>query len=391
MPGAVDILVNNAGTQHVAPVDEFPPEKWDLILALNLSAAFHTIRLALPAMKAKGWGRIINTASAHSLVASPNKSAYVAAKHGIAGLTKTVALEAAPFGVTVNCISPGYVWTPLVENQIPDTMAARGLTREQVMNDVLLAAQPTKKFVTVDQVAALALFLCRDEAARSPAPISAWTAAGRRREACGGSTAGASSADEASPRCPPACLAIARRRAEHRRGSARRRLAGLATEDDRRRHPQLARCLDEALRDVADGENAGEIARGGRLVRAGHRAARSGAAAGRSIIAGRSSSAPSRDMLDYIAYPDFRCRIAQARRTAGVHQADRLAAARRPALSGQQPADGFPRHLDARRRDPHASATASTASATWSECSSGSGRTAGGSLFPIRITNPCST
>jgi 3-hydroxybutyrate dehydrogenase len=163
--GPVDILVNNAGTQHVAPVDQFPVEKWDLILALNLSAAFHTIRLALPGMKAKGWGRIINTASAHSLVASPNKSAYVAAKHGVAGLTKTVALETATSGVTVNCISPGYVWTPLVENQIPDTMKARNLTREQVMNDVLLSAQPTKKFVTVDQVAALALFLCRDEAA----------------------------------------------------------------------------------------------------------------------------------------------------------------------------------------------------------------------------------
>jgi 3-hydroxybutyrate dehydrogenase len=162
--GPVDILVNNAGTQHVSPVESFPTEKWDLILALNLSAAFHTTRLVLPAMKEKGWGRIVNTASAHSLVASPNKSAYVAAKHGIAGLTKTVALEAAQSGVTVNCISPGYVWTPLVENQIPDTMRARGLTREQVMNDVLLAAQPTRKFVTIDQVAALALFLCRDEA-----------------------------------------------------------------------------------------------------------------------------------------------------------------------------------------------------------------------------------
>jgi len=162
--GPIDILVNNAGTQHVAPIDQFPPAKWDLILALNLSAAFHTIRLALPAMKDKGWGRIVNTASAHSLVASPNKSAYVAAKHGIAGLTKTVALEAATSGVTVNCISPGYVWTSLVENQIPDTMKARGLTREQVMSDVLLAAQPTKKFVTVEQVAALAVFLCRDEA-----------------------------------------------------------------------------------------------------------------------------------------------------------------------------------------------------------------------------------
>jgi 3-hydroxybutyrate dehydrogenase len=162
--GGVDILVNNAGMQHVAPIDQFPVDKWDLIIALNLSAAFHTIRLALPAMKAKGWGRIINTASAHSLVASPNKAPYVAAKHGIAGLTKAVALETATSGVTVNCISPGYVWTPLVENQIPDTMKARSLTREQVMNDVLLAAQPTKKFVTVDQVAALALFLCRDEA-----------------------------------------------------------------------------------------------------------------------------------------------------------------------------------------------------------------------------------
>jgi 3-hydroxybutyrate dehydrogenase len=162
--GPVDILVNNAGMQHVAPVDQFPVDKWDLIIALNLSAAFHTTRLALPGMKAKGWGRIINTASAHSLVASPNKSAYVAAKHGIAGFTKTVALEAATSGVTVNCISPGYVWTTLVENQVPDTMKARNLTREQVMSDVLLAAQPTKKFVTPEQVAALALFLCRDEA-----------------------------------------------------------------------------------------------------------------------------------------------------------------------------------------------------------------------------------
>jgi 3-hydroxybutyrate dehydrogenase len=163
--GEVDILVNNAGTQYVAPIDEFPVDKRNLIIALNLSAAFHTTRLALPAMKNKGWGRIVNTASAHSLVASPNKSAYVAAKHGIAGLTKTVALEVATHGITANCISPGYVWTPLVEGQIPDQMKSRGLTREQVMNDVLLAAQPTKKFVTVDQVAALALFLCRDEAA----------------------------------------------------------------------------------------------------------------------------------------------------------------------------------------------------------------------------------
>lgn len=163
--GPVDILVNNAGMQHVSPIDTFPVDKWDKIIALNLTAAFHTIRLAVPAMRDKGWGRIINTASAHSLVASPNKGAYVAAKHGIAGLTKTVALEVATAGVTVNCISPGYVWTPLVENQIPDTMKARGLTREQVMNDVLLAAQPTKQFVTVDQVASLALYLCSDGAA----------------------------------------------------------------------------------------------------------------------------------------------------------------------------------------------------------------------------------
>jgi 3-hydroxybutyrate dehydrogenase len=163
--GGPDILVNNAGIQHVAPIDSFPPEKWDAIIAINLSAVFHTTRHALPAMKAKDWGRVINTASAHSLVASPNKSAYVAAKHGVAGFTKTAALEVAREGVTVNCISPGYVWTTLVENQIPDTMKARGLTREQVMNDVLLAAQPTKQFVTPEQVAALAVFLCRDEAA----------------------------------------------------------------------------------------------------------------------------------------------------------------------------------------------------------------------------------
>ena len=163
--GAADILINNAGIQHVAPVDQFPVEKWDAIMAINLSAVFHTTRLALPAMKAKGWGRIVNTASAHSLVASPNKSAYVAAKHGVAGFTKAVALEAARDGVTANCISPGYVWTTLVENQIPDTMQARGLTREQVMNDVLLSAQPTKRFVTPEQVASLALYLCSDAAA----------------------------------------------------------------------------------------------------------------------------------------------------------------------------------------------------------------------------------
>ena len=179
--GGPDILVNNAGIQHVSPVDEFPPDKWDAIIAINLSSAFHTTRLAVPGMKRNKWGRIINTASAHSLVASPNKSAYVAAKHGIAGFTKTIALETARDGITVNCISPGYVWTPLVENQIPDTMKTRGLTRDQVINDVLLAAQPTKQFVTPEQVAALALFLCRDEAASiTGANLSmdgGWTAA----------------------------------------------------------------------------------------------------------------------------------------------------------------------------------------------------------------------
>ena len=162
--GGIDILVNNAGMQHVAPVEEFPVAKWDTIIALNLNAAFHTIRLAVPAMKQRGWGRIINTASAHSKVASPFKSAYNAAKHGLDGLTKTVALELAEHGVTANCISPGYVWTPLVENQTPNTMAARGLTREQVVNDVLLVKQATKKFVQPAEVGALAVFLCRDEA-----------------------------------------------------------------------------------------------------------------------------------------------------------------------------------------------------------------------------------
>jgi 3-hydroxybutyrate dehydrogenase len=162
--GSVDILVNNAGIQHVAPIEEFPPETWDAIIAINLTAAFHAIRAAVPGMKAKKWGRIINTASAHSKVASPFKSAYVSAKHGLDGLTKTVALEVATFGVTANCISPGYVWTPLVEKQIPDTMAARHMTKEQVINDVLLLAQPTKQFVTVDQVASLCVYLCSDMA-----------------------------------------------------------------------------------------------------------------------------------------------------------------------------------------------------------------------------------
>src|SRR5262249_15647625 len=163
--GGVDILINNAGSQHVAPIEEFPIEKWDQIIAIDLSSAFHSVRAAVPGMKARKWGRIINTASAHSLVASPFKVAYISAKHGLAGLTKTVALECATFGVTCNCISPGYVWTPLVEHQIPDTMKSRHMTREQVKRDVLLAAQPTKEFVTIDQVAALAQFLASDAAA----------------------------------------------------------------------------------------------------------------------------------------------------------------------------------------------------------------------------------
>lgn len=179
--GGVDILVNNAGIQFVSPVEDFPVEKWDQIIAINLSAAFHAIRAVTPGMKARRWGRIVNTASAHSLVASPYKSAYVAAKHGIAGLTKTVALELATFGVTVNCISPGYVWTPLVERQIPDTMKARNLTRDEVIQNVLLHAQPTKQFVTVEQVAAMALFLCSDAASQitgaNHSMDGGWTAA----------------------------------------------------------------------------------------------------------------------------------------------------------------------------------------------------------------------
>jgi 3-hydroxybutyrate dehydrogenase len=162
--GSVDILVNNAGIQFVSPVEDFPVEKWDQIIAINMSAAFHAMRAAVPGMKKRGWGRIVSTASAHSKVASPFKSAYVTAKHGLAGLTKTVALEVATHGVTVNCISPGYVWTPLVESQIPATMAARGLTRDQVINDVLLEAQPTKQFVTPEEVAAFVVFLCSDAA-----------------------------------------------------------------------------------------------------------------------------------------------------------------------------------------------------------------------------------
>jgi len=178
--GGVDILVNNAGIQHVSPIDEFPVAKWEQILAINLSASFHTIRLALPKMKAKKWGRIINIASAHALVASPYKSAYVAAKHGIAGLTKTVALEVAQQGITMNAICPGYVWTPLVEKQIPDTAKARGITEQQVINDVLLHAQPTKQFVQVSEIAALALFLASDHAASLTGAIipvdGGWTA-----------------------------------------------------------------------------------------------------------------------------------------------------------------------------------------------------------------------
>jgi 3-hydroxybutyrate dehydrogenase len=178
--GAIDLLVNNAGIQHVAPVDEFPLDKWNAILAINLSAAFHTTRLALPAMKRQGWGRIVNVASAHALVASPYKSAYVAAKHGIAGFTKAVALEVAEAGITVNAVCPGYVLTPLVQQQIPDTARARGISEEAVVRDVLLHAQPTKKFVTVEQVAAFTAFLCSDAAASITGAVlpieGGWTA-----------------------------------------------------------------------------------------------------------------------------------------------------------------------------------------------------------------------
>jgi 3-hydroxybutyrate dehydrogenase len=163
--GKVDILINNAGIQNVAPIEEFPEAKWDLILAITLSGAFHAMKAVVPGMKARGHGRIVTIASAHSVIASPFKSAYVAAKHGVLGLSKTVALEVATSGITVNCISPGYVWTPLVEAQIPGQMAARNMTREQVIHDVLLEAQPTKKFVTVEEIAAAALYLCSDAAA----------------------------------------------------------------------------------------------------------------------------------------------------------------------------------------------------------------------------------
>lgn len=163
--GAVDLLVNNAGIQHVAPIEDFPMEQWDRIIAINLTSAFVAMRAAIPGMRKKGWGRIISTASAHSLTASPFKSAYVAAKHGIAGLTKAAALELATSGVTANCISPAYVWTPLVEAQIPDTMKARNMTKEQVIQEVMLERQPTKRFVTVEQVAGTALFLASEAAA----------------------------------------------------------------------------------------------------------------------------------------------------------------------------------------------------------------------------------
>jgi 3-hydroxybutyrate dehydrogenase len=178
--GKVDVLVNNAGIQHIEAIETFPTAKWDAIIAIDLSSAFHAMRAVVPEMKARKWGRIINIASAHGLVASPFKSAYVAAKHGILGLTKTVALETAEHGITVNAICPGYVLTPLVQKQIPETGKARGLTEEQVIRDVLLHAQPTRRFVTTEQVGALALFLCSDAAASmtgTALPIEGgWTA-----------------------------------------------------------------------------------------------------------------------------------------------------------------------------------------------------------------------
>ena len=164
--GSADIVVNNAGIQKVAPIEEFPVDKWDAIIAINLSSAFHTIRIVVPWMKANKWGRIVNIGSAHSLVASPFKSAYVAAKHGLLGLTRTVALEVAEHEITCNLICPGYVHTPLVDGQIKDTAKTRGMTEEQVIRDVLLAAQATKQFVTVEQLAALTVFLCSDAASQ---------------------------------------------------------------------------------------------------------------------------------------------------------------------------------------------------------------------------------
>ncbi len=179
--GSIDILVNNAGIQHVSPIEDFPPEKWNEIIAINMSSAFHTTRAAIPYMKKQGWGRIINIASAHGLVASPFKSAYVTAKHGLLGFNKTVALEVAQDNITSNAICPGYVLTPLVEKQIPDTAKARGISEEEVKRDVLLAAQWTKKFVSVEEIAGTALFLCSDHAQNiTGAHISidgGWTAA----------------------------------------------------------------------------------------------------------------------------------------------------------------------------------------------------------------------
>ena len=178
--GQVDIVVNNAGIQHVEPVEDFPIEKWDAILAINLSSAFHTVRLTFAGMKERGWGRVINLSSAHGFVASPFKTAYVAAKHGMLGLTKVLALEGAEHGVTANAICPGYVLTPLVEKQIPDTAKARGISEDEVINQVMLAPQPTKQFVKTEEVGALAAFLCTDAAASitgAALPIDGgWTA-----------------------------------------------------------------------------------------------------------------------------------------------------------------------------------------------------------------------
>ena len=214
--GAIDILVNNAGIQFVAPIDEFPVDKWNAVIAINLTASFHTVRLALPAMKVKKWGRVITIASAHALVASPFKAAYVAAKHGIAGLTKTVALEVAEAGITMNANCPGYVWTPLVQKQIPDTAKARGITEDQVIKDVLLAAQPTKKFVRIEEVAAFASFLASDAGASITGAVLPSKAAGRR--ICAGSQSRRSSLGK---------LSLAKSsKGEETRGMARR--SGLA-------------------------------------------------------------------------------------------------------------------------------------------------------------------